>query len=85
MDGWGYMEAIIPTQIIHLRDAAVRLLERHGDVCSGTLGHREMGHLELRDALSLLLLYAGADDPRFDRAATRWIGQPVRSWEMSSG
>ena len=36
---------------------------------------REMGHLDLRDALSLVLLYAAADDPRFDRAATRWIGR----------
>jgi hypothetical protein len=34
-----------------------------------------MGQLGLDDALSLVLLYAAADDPRFDRAATRWIGR----------
>ena len=39
------------------------------------LAAREMGHLVLEDALSLVLLYAAADDPRFDRAATRWVGR----------
>ncbi len=39
------------------------------------LAAREMGQLALEDALSLVLLYAGADDPRFDRAATRWIAR----------
>lgn len=34
-----------------------------------------MGRLDLGDALSLVILYAAADDPRFDRAATRWIGR----------
>jgi len=34
-----------------------------------------MGQLNLEDALSLVFLYAGADDPRFDRAATRWIAR----------
>jgi len=34
-----------------------------------------MGQLNLEDALSLVLLYAAADDPRFDRAATRWIAR----------
>jgi hypothetical protein len=30
---------------------------------------REMGHLHLPDALSLVVLYAATDNPRFDRAA----------------
>jgi hypothetical protein len=34
-----------------------------------------MGHLDLADALSLVLLYGAADDPRFDRASTRWIAR----------
>jgi hypothetical protein len=33
------------------------------------------GHVNLEDALSLVLLYAGTDDPRFDRAAARWIAR----------
>jgi hypothetical protein len=33
------MNTITPTHIVHLSTAAVRLLERHGDVRSGTLGH----------------------------------------------
>jgi hypothetical protein len=39
------------------------------------LAAREMGRLDLEDALALVILYAGADDPRFDRAATRWIAR----------
>jgi len=39
------------------------------------LAAREIGRLDLEDALSLVLLYAAADDPRFDRAATRWVGR----------
>jgi hypothetical protein len=33
------MKAIAPTQIVHLKTAAVRLIELHGDVRSGALGH----------------------------------------------
>jgi hypothetical protein len=33
---------------------------------------REMGHLHLPDALSLVVLYAATDNPRFDRAAVKW-------------
>jgi hypothetical protein len=39
------------------------------------LAAREMGRIDLEEALSLVLLYAAADDPRFDRAATRWIAR----------
>ncbi len=34
-----------------------------------------MGRLELEDALSLVLLYAATNDPRFDRASTRWVAR----------
>ena len=51
-----------------------RAIERKS-VINAELAAREMGRLDLEDALSLVLLYAAADDPRFDRAATRWIGR----------
>ena len=51
-----------------------RAVERKS-LLNAELAAREMGQLDLEDALSLVLLYAGADDPRFDRAATRWIAR----------
>ena len=51
-----------------------RAIERKA-LLNAELAAREMGHLGLEDALSLVLLYAAADDPRFDRAATRWIAR----------
>jgi hypothetical protein len=51
-----------------------RAIERNS-LLNAELAAREMGQLGLDDALSLVLLYAAADDPRFDRAATRWIGR----------
>ncbi|MBA3244730.1 MAG: hypothetical protein H0T61_06080 [Actinobacteria bacterium] len=51
-----------------------RAVERKS-LLNAELAAREMGRLGLEDALSLVLLYAGADDPRFDRAATRWIAR----------
>jgi hypothetical protein len=39
------------------------------------LAARELGALSLRDALSLVLLYAMADHPRFERAAVRWLAR----------
>jgi hypothetical protein len=35
----------------------------------------ELPHLELDDALEVLVLMARDGDPRFDRAATRWVGR----------
>ncbi len=52
----------------------VRAIERRS-VLNAELAARELGHLVLADALSLVLLYAATDDPRFDRAATRWAGR----------
>lgn len=51
-----------------------RAVERKS-LLNAELAAREMGHLTLEDALSLVLLYAAADDPRFERAAARWLGR----------
>jgi hypothetical protein len=51
-----------------------RAVERRS-LLNAELAARELGQLNLDDALSLVLLYAAADDPRFDRAATRWIAR----------
>ena len=49
-----------------------RAVERKS-VLNAELAAREMGQLVLKDALSLVLPYAATNDPRFDRASTRWI------------
>lgn len=36
---------------------------------------REMNHLPLKDALGLLALYAAEPDPKYERAAARWLGR----------
>jgi hypothetical protein len=36
---------------------------------------RELGHLELADALDLALLFAAKDPVRYQRAAVRWHGR----------
>ena len=35
----------------------------------------EMGSLSLEDALQLVVLYAEAEDDKFDKAAVRWLGR----------
>jgi len=35
----------------------------------------ELEHVRLDDALEILVLMAQENDPRFDRAAARWIGR----------
>lgn len=35
----------------------------------------ELPHVDLVDALRIVLLMRGADDERYDRAATRWLGR----------
>src|SRR6478735_8076582 len=35
----------------------------------------ELQHIQLDDALEILILMAGENDSRFDRAATRWVGR----------
>lgn len=59
-----------------------RAIER-SSVLNAELAAREMGHLELRDALALVLLYAAADDPRFDRASVRWVGRFCLEYQPS--
>ena len=51
-----------------------RAIERKS-VLNAELAAREMGHLAVEEALSLVLLYAATNDPRFDRAATRWVAR----------
>ena len=51
-----------------------RALERC-HVFGAEVAAREMAFLSLRDALGLLALYAAEDSPKFDKAATRWVGR----------
>jgi hypothetical protein len=39
------------------------------------LAAREMGHVPLGDALSLVVLYARAGDPKAEPAAVRWLAR----------
>jgi hypothetical protein len=36
---------------------------------------REMNHVPLKDALGLLALYAAEPDPKYERAAARWLAR----------
>jgi hypothetical protein len=36
---------------------------------------RDVPHLQLTDALEILIVLARDGDPRFDRAASRWVGR----------
>jgi hypothetical protein len=44
-----------------------------GHLFAAEMAAREMGHLSLSNALSLCILYRREQDPRFDRAAVRWV------------
>jgi hypothetical protein len=35
----------------------------------------ELSHVSVDDALEILILMAHEEDPRFDRAAARWVGR----------
>ena len=37
----------------------------------------ELRHIQIDDALEILVLMAEADDRRFDRAAARWVGRLI--------
>jgi len=39
------------------------------------LSAREMGSVQLEDALALVLLYAAVDDAKFERAAGKWLSR----------
>ena len=43
--------------------------------CSPTAAPFELGSLSLEDALQLVVLYAEAEDDKFDKAAVRWLGR----------
>lgn len=47
----------------------------HSNLFEAEASARELGHISLKDALSLVLLYASQDDPRFDAAAVRWLAR----------
>jgi hypothetical protein len=51
-----------------------RAIER-GNLYEAEASARELGHVSLKDALSLVLLYANHEDPRFDAAAVRWLAR----------
>jgi hypothetical protein len=51
-----------------------RALERR-HVFGAEIAAREMGYIPLRDALGLLALYAAEDSPKYEKAATRWLGR----------
>ena len=53
-----------------------RACER-GNVFDAEVAARELGHVSLPNALRLLLVYAAADDPKYDAAAVRFLGRLI--------
>lgn len=51
-----------------------RAIERRS-LINAELAAREMGQVSLEDALSLVILYAEQGEPRFEKAAVRWLGR----------
>jgi hypothetical protein len=51
-----------------------RALERQ-HVLGAEIAVREMNYISPRDALGLLALYAALDSPKYEKAATRWLGR----------
>src|SRR5215475_2122355 len=49
-----------------------RAIQR-GHLFAAELAAREMGHLSLSNALSLCVLYRREHEPKFERAARRWV------------
>jgi hypothetical protein len=48
---------------------------RQGNVEMAEQAARELGQLSLRDALSLVSLYARMGSPKFEPAAVKWVGR----------
>ncbi len=46
---------------------------KRGHLLAAETAARELGALSLSDALALVLLYEREGDPKFERAARRWI------------
>jgi hypothetical protein len=60
-----------------------RALERR-HIFGAEIAVWEMGYISPRDALGLLALYAALDSPKYDKAATRWLGRlALESKEIS--
>ena len=53
-----------------------RAVER-GNVMLAEAASRQLGHLSLEHALSLLFLYAEKEPGKYERAALRWLGRYV--------
>ena len=51
-----------------------RAIERRS-LINAELAAREMDQVSLEDALALVILYAEQAEPRFERAAVRWLGR----------
>jgi hypothetical protein len=49
-----------------------RAIQR-GHLFAAEMAAREMGRMSLSNALSLCILYRREQDPKFDRAAVRWV------------
>jgi hypothetical protein len=45
----------------------------------------ELQQINLADALEILILMAREDDPRFDRAAARWLGRLLTERRLALG
>jgi hypothetical protein len=56
-----------------------RAIQR-GHLFAAEMAAREMGHLSLSNALSLCILYRREQDPKFDRAAVRWVRRMQLEW-----
>jgi hypothetical protein len=56
---------------------------RRRQVLAAETAARELGGLSLSEALSLCLLYAAEDDPRFERAFRRWLGRARRDHALT--
>src|SRR5262249_20171271 len=46
---------------------------QRGHLFAAEMAAREMGPMSLSNALSLCILYRREQDPKFDRAAVRWV------------
>src|SRR5262249_47250678 len=46
---------------------------QRGHLFTAEMPARELGHMSLSNALSLCILYGREQDPKFDRAAVRWV------------
>jgi hypothetical protein len=54
----------------------------HGDLLGAEAAARELGGLSLDYALDLLILIAAQRDPRFPRAAVRWLSRLLSEREL---